>query len=409
MQQRPDDREADPPSDEGGGDTVARRADERIDGAMRHGGEEAEHDGQHEHRLPGADDDDARRAHLAGSGTGDEVRPEHERRGEQQRPREDGARVEIERRAQRQRGDARAPGGVRRGLEARPAQPGPRQRGVEGVQRPDDRGPEPAAEVERQMRPEQAAVSPRDVVRHDRAQRGAAREEEGRRQVPARRPGRTLERAPAHAPQRVRVDRETGEDERPADAREGGDPQRDAHGDGDDRAVPQHQLQAHRRSRGRVGRKERAGEELRGADDELRHTAHEGAVQRQPAQVGRPREGGEHPRDGGDDEPRDADREEGRQRVAGPGRPRRERGCAPASRARAGARVARAHASSAGACVAVISTMQPATSGGRGVNPVSSASEPIARRTPRTTPRCSVQTTAGFSRTASAYGHLRSS
>ena len=49
--------------------------------------------------------------------------------------------------------------------------------------------------------------------------------------------------------------------------------------------------------------------------------------------------------------------------------------------------------------------MQPAMSGGRGTNPVSSASEPSDFSTPRTTPRCSVHTTAGFSRTASAYGH----
>jgi len=53
-------------------------------------------------------------------------------------------------------------------------------------------------------------------------------------------------------------------------------------------------------------------------------------------------------------------------------------------------------------CPPVTSTRQPATSGGRGTKPVSSAPGRRRSSTPRTTPRCSAQTTAGFSRTASA-------
>ena len=120
---------------------------------------------------------------------GGEVGGEHAGGGREQRPAGDRRRVGVPRRGERDERDPRGPRGIGRRLQPRESQPRPRQRRVEGVQCPDDRRAEPPADVQGEVRPEQAAARPARRVRHGRAQDGAAPEEQRRGAVPARRPG----------------------------------------------------------------------------------------------------------------------------------------------------------------------------------------------------------------------------
>ena len=239
--------------------------------------------------------------------------------------------------------------GEGRRLQARPRERAPRQRREEGVKGPDDRGPEPAADVQRHVRRQQVPVRPGGAGREHRAGRDPERQAERGGEVPADRPWGSLQRAPLHRQQRPSVagepDEERGDGE--VDERVGADGDRDREQDGP--GVPGDELGADPAAARRVGRQERSGEELARAEDELRDAADEDQVERQPATPGPRIDRIDHcGRDAGD-EHRDRCQEEGADHVAGPQRPRRLRAglaAAPAGTGgprAGGGRVARCH------------------------------------------------------------------
>jgi hypothetical protein len=209
-----------------------------------------------------------------------------------------------------------------------------RQRREERVQRADDRGAEPASQVQREVRAEQASVRPDGAASHQHAEQRARAETGCARLVPAQRPARLLQRPAIHRDQCGDEDGEPGgdQDSPGVDERRGRGryPDRDQ----DRPGVPRAELRADHAARRRVGRQEGAREELRGAQHELRDAAEEEQVQGDPVLPPDAGRLGDRAEDGGREHERDARREEGGEQAARTRRARVDR--APAGTAAQG-------------------------------------------------------------------------